>query len=135
MSGECFGTIGVDITLRSVDEQEFRVHKNTFSITSPALRDIFTFLQPPSSEPLSIPVVDVYKSGRVRCVLPISPPGIEAGCRGSRVDAFSGKKKLSGGRGKRRILCKGYGRVTQKTHVGQDLFGFHGGLCESFAIA
>jgi len=99
MSGECFGMIDTDIILRSADGQEFRIHKNTFSITSPVLRDIFTFLQPPSPEPSSNPVVDMYKSGRARCALPISPPGVEAGRRGSRVDAFSGKA-LSGGQGK-----------------------------------
>jgi len=99
MSGECFGMTDADTILRSADGQEFRVRKNTFSITSPVPRDIFTLLQPPSLKPSSSPVVDVCKSERSRCALPIPPPGVEAGRRGSQADAFSGKK-LPGGRRK-----------------------------------
>jgi len=86
--------IDADIILRSADGQEPRVHKSMLSITSPVFRDMFMFLQYPSPEPPSVTVVNMYKSGRARCVPPISLPSVEAGRRRSRVvgsvDASSG---------------------------------------------
>ena len=74
--------IDADIILRSADGQEFRVHKSMLSIASPVFRDMFTFPQPPSPGPSSIPVVDMYEAGNVldaflRCLYPVPKPVIE----------------------------------------------------------
>ena len=126
--------VHADTILRSAGGQEFRVHKSMLSITSPIFQDMFTFLQPHSPEPSSILVVDVYKSGRIRCALPISLPGVEAGCRGSRVDAFSGKKNCleDGGRGE--YCARGMAGSPKKLTLGKISSAFME-LCESFAIA
>ena len=82
MFGEHPSTTDADIILRSADGQEFRVHKSMLSIASPVFRDMFTFPQPPSPEPSSIPVVDMSEAGNVldvflRCLYPVSKPAIE----------------------------------------------------------
>ncbi|KAF9781555.1 hypothetical protein BJ322DRAFT_230353 [Thelephora terrestris] len=66
-----------DVILRSADGREFPAHKSTLSIASSVFRNMFSFPQPPSSEPLSTPVVDVCESGKVidaflRCIYPVS---------------------------------------------------------------
>ena len=82
MSGKHFGTADADVILRSVDGQEFHVHKSMLSITSPVFRDMFTLPQPPSPGPSSIPVVDMCELGNVldlflRCLYPVSRPAVE----------------------------------------------------------
>ena len=52
------------------------------SLASPVFRTMFTFPQPPSTEPLSPPVVDVCESREVldvflRCFYPLRKPTVE----------------------------------------------------------
>jgi len=65
-----------DVILHSADGQEFRAHKSTLSIASPVFNNMFTFPQPPSSEPSSLPVVDMCETGNIldeflRCLYPV----------------------------------------------------------------
>ena len=82
MCSKTFGAIDADIILRSPDSQEFRVHKSILSIASPVFRDMFTFPQPPSPEPSSIPVVDMCEAGDVldvflQCLYPVPKSIVE----------------------------------------------------------
>ena len=68
-----------DVILRSVDGQQLRAHKSTLSLASPVFHDMFTLPQPPSPEPLSVPVVDMCETAKVldaflRCVYPVPKP-------------------------------------------------------------
>ena len=52
------------------------------SLASPVFRNMFTFPQPPSPEPLSLPVGDVYESGEIldvflRCLYPLRKLTVE----------------------------------------------------------
>ena len=82
MSSERFGVIDADVVLRSVDGRDFHVHKSILSIASPVFRNMFTFPQPPSPKPSSIPVVNVSEAGNVlgvflRCLYPVSKPVVQ----------------------------------------------------------
>ena len=73
---------GADVILRSVDGKEFRTHKSALSIASPVFSNMFTFPQPPSPEPSSLPVVDMCETGNVldvflRCLYPVSKPVVK----------------------------------------------------------
>ena len=81
MPSESFGTTDADIILRSASRQEFHTHKCVLSLASPVFRNMLTFPQP-SSEPLSVPVVDVSETGKVldvllRCIYPVPKPIVE----------------------------------------------------------
>ena len=83
MPSEDFDTTGdTDIILRSADGQQFHTHKSLLSRASPVFRDMFAFPQPPSPEPLSVPVVDVSETGKVldvflRCLYPMPKTTVE----------------------------------------------------------
>ena len=71
-----------DVILRSADGQEFRTHKSTLSIASPVFNNMFMFPQPPSTEPTSLPVVDMCEIGNVldaflRCLYPVAKPVVK----------------------------------------------------------
>ena len=82
MSCEQLDTTDADVIPRSVVGQEFRAYKNMLSLASPVFRNMFTFPQPPSPEPPSLPVVDMCETGNVldmflRCLYPVSKPTVE----------------------------------------------------------
>ena len=79
MACDNFETADADIILRSVEGQEFRVHKTVLSLASSVFWNMFSFPQPPSAEPTSVPVVDVSETTKVlglflRCIYPVSKP-------------------------------------------------------------
>ena len=77
-----FDAADADIILRSADGQEFRAHKTILSLASPVFQDMFSFPQPPSPEPLSVPVVDLCETGNVislflQCIYPVPKRSVE----------------------------------------------------------
>jgi len=71
-----------DVILRSADEKEFRAHKDILSVASPVFSNMFTFPQPPSPEPSSLPVVYMCETGNVldeflRCIYPVPRPVVK----------------------------------------------------------
>ena len=82
LSRDHFDTTDADIILRSADGQEFRAHKAILSLASPVFQDMFSFPQPPSPEPLSVPVVDLCETGNavdlfLQCIYSVPRRSVE----------------------------------------------------------
>ncbi|KLO14555.1 hypothetical protein SCHPADRAFT_309748 [Schizopora paradoxa] len=63
-----FQTAQGDVTLRSVDNVDFRVYKCILAEASPFFKDLFTLPQPPSQE-MDTPVIDVSEDAEVLNVM------------------------------------------------------------------